>query len=333
MDIQMKILIDDLSMTWKYDNIYSLYEQLGITELNKQPIRTKYYNAGEYVDGILVAYNIDEQGSITDTYLDLSGKGCRTVEQLNSLAFDWFEFLHQYDSELRSGMCHISRIDIALDLEDNEMPMELLYKYTTSQLYVCRSKVLPDVRTMRTEEIYFGSPRSDRLLRIYNKALEQGIPDTYWIRLEFQLRNDCAMSWYLNWIKHRDVGKLYSGVLIDYLRFVTIPKDWKLSIDEIKQQRHQNKLPTAPFWQRILGDVQRIPQMYLPGEEYTLVQLEHYLKKQTYSSLRAYAIAHDGDITKLIDGVKHAKLNNKQRQIISNLRLNNNITKSDLEEQ
>ena len=317
----VKILIDDLSISFKFDCIPILFEQLGLTPAEGVPMRTRHYSDGLYFNGVLVAWNTDILGTVTDTFLDISGKGCRYIEQINDRKFDWFSFLHNFDTQIRNSDSHISRIDVALDLENEEVPYEKFQKYTMNQLYVCRSKVLPDVRLMRTENIYFGSPRSDRLLRIYNKALEQGLPDTYWIRLEFQLRDDCATSWYLNWCAHHhmEIGALYKGVMIDFLRFVVPPKG--VSIEEIKKNRHQNRLETAPWWDKLMDGAERIPQLYLPGKEYTLERLEKFLEKQTYSSLRTYAIAHDGDLSELIEGVSHAKLNTKQKQILQQLEL------------
>ena len=68
-------------------------------------------------------------------------------------------------------------------------------------------------------------------------------------------------------------------------------------------------------------NAERSPQLYLPGNVYTLQKLEHFLEKQTYSSLKTYAIAHDGDLTQLIDGISHARLNQKQQQILNDLQL------------
>lgn len=315
----MNILIDALTITFKFDNVGGLIEQLGLQDVNMQPSRTRYYNNGEYYGGVKIFYNMDDNYQVTDTMLDLSGTGCRTVEQLNKGHFDWFEFLHSYDSQIRDKTVHISRIDIACDLDDGSIPISLVQKYSRAELYVCKSKVLPDVRYMRTEEVYFGSPRSDRLLRIYNKALEQGIPDTDWVRFEFQLRNDNATSWYLNWVKHRDVGKLYAGVMVDFLRFVAPPRG--CSIKDIKDNRNQGRLPTTKWWSDFIGDAERISQLYLPGEEYTLAHLERYLEKQTYSSLKAYIIAHDGDVGKLIDGIRHCELNARQKLMLDELRM------------
>ena len=315
----MKILIDDLSITWKYDNFGNLFEQLGLTDVVTQPIRTKYYEYGEYFDGVLIAYNKDSDGVVTDTFLDISGKGCRTIEQLNNLDFDWRRFLMQYSVDFMNRQANITRIDIACDLEDEEVSFDKFRKYAENELYICKSKVLPRIIYKREECIYFGSEKSNRLLRIYNKALEQNLDNIYWIRLEFQLRNECAMSWFLNWQKESDVGKLWRGVMVDYLRFVAPPKG--ADIDEIRKNKHQGRLQTATWWKEILGETERIGQLYLPGEEYTLERLEHYLEKQTYSSLKTYAIAHDGDLTRLIDGIKHVELNVKQKQILANIQL------------
>ncbi len=317
----MRIIIDTITMTWKYDNYCNLFERLGLTETVTQPMRTKYYNFGEFYDGILIAGNRDESFEVTETYLSISGRGCRTVEELNE-GFDWFEFLHYYHNDIVSKRCHIARLDVALDLTDDDLDiygitMKRLYKYTLNELYVCKSKVLPQVVMLRQETIYFGSSKSDRILRIYNKALEQGIPDTYWLRFEFQLRNDCATSFYLNWINYSDIGTLYRGVLADFLRFVAVPKG--MNIKNVKENRNQGRLPTTPWWDKLTGDVQKISQLYLPAERYTLANLERYLEKQTYSSLKAYVIAHDGDISKLAEGIKHAKLNNRQRVLLSEL--------------
>ncbi len=311
-----KILIDSLSITWKYDNVGELYELLGLQDAEMQQMRTRFYSNGEYFDGILIAYNLDENYQVTSTFLDISGKGCRTVEQLNP-DFDWFEFLYRYDSQIRDKTAHISRIDIACDVDDGSLTIGQIQKYTRQQLYVCRSKLLPVVSYMRIMEVLFGSPKSDRLLRIYDKALEQGIPDIDWLRLEFQLRNDNATSWYLNWCEHRDIGKLYAGVMIDFLRFVSPPRG--TSIKTIKQHSHQHRLPTVTWWSDFIGEAERITQLYLPGQEYTLDRLEHSLIHNAGSRFKAYMIAHGGDITELLDAVKHCKLNAKQKLMLAEL--------------
>lgn len=314
----MKILIDWLSVSFDYDYVGELYEILGLQEVTTQPMRNRYYQYGDYFDGVLIAYNKDEDGNVVNTFLDVSGRGCRTIEQLSDLTFDWFGFLNSLDDRIRSRSVHISRIDVACDLEDDEIPFERFYKYSYHEAYVCKSKVLPKIVFKREEEIYFGSSKSDRLLRIYNKAMEQGLPDQYWMRMEFQLRNDCAVSFYLNWVLYKDagIGYLYRGMMLDYLRFVDPGKH---DISKIKEHSHMNRLPTAKWWSDLLGDAEKIKQVYLPGKEYTLERLERYAEGNIVSTLKTYAIAHDGDLTKLVKAVEGCRLNNKQRMLLAQL--------------
>lgn len=323
----MKIIIDTLAISFKYNAVNLLYRLLHIADVadKLQLMRTKNYDEGVYYDGILIAYNKDMYGQITDSFLNASGKGCRTIEQLAKLAdchFDWYDFLYSFNPLILNRQVHIARIDVACDLDDTdpEIPYDRFYKYSYHEMYVCKSKILPDLRQKRTEVIYFGSSKSNRMLRIYNKALEMGLPDTYWMRLEFQLRNECATSFYLNWVQLYDkgIGFIFRGIMLDFLRFVDGDPD---KIRAYKDQKHQQLLPTAKWWDQFLQDAEKIPQLYIPGEEYTLDRLDHYAEKNLVSTLKTYAIAHDGDLTNLIKAVEHAKLNTRQRTLLSQIQL------------
>lgn len=314
----MKILIDTLAMTWKYDNIAEAITQLGLTGVDWQPLRLRKYEFGQYYDGVVIGWNQDMYGNVTDTYLEISGKGCRLIETVNN-TFDWFSFLHTYHDDIWNREAHLARIDVACDLEDGSITYKQLWRYTYNDMFICRSKVKPDMRCNRTEVLYFGSEKSDRLLRIYNKALEQGIPDTDWLRFEFQLRNDNATSFYLNWCEH-DLGELFSGMMIDYLRFVDIPRGWtKKQFQEAIREKNHQRFRTAAWWQRFVGEAERIKQAYLPGEEYTLGKVERYLEKYAASNIRTYMIAHDCRPEDLLEAVKHTKLNNKQKTLLKQL--------------
>lgn len=306
-------------MTWKYDNIWNIIEQLGLFAIDWQPLKLKKYDAGQYYDGVVIGWNYGENQQIVDTYLEISGKGCRSIETLNK-DFEWFQFLNTYHEDIWNKTAHLARIDVACDLEDGSIPFKRLWRYAINGMYICRSKCLPDMRCQRTEIIYFGSEKSDRFLRIYNKALEQGIPDTYWLRFEFQLRNDNATSFYLNWEQRRDIGEVFSGMLIDYLRFVDIPRGWtKKEFLEAKEQNHRSRFNTAKWWQDFVGDTERIKQLYLPGEEYNLGKIERYLEHNAGSNIRAFLIAHDGSTEDLLESIKHVKLNNKQKLLLKQL--------------
>lgn len=319
----MNILIDYLVLSIKKNTYEELFNQLNMDIRDFIEIKS-YYGATNcvYHDGVKVHYNVklEDKGLgrnceyIDLVILDLSGKGCRTVESVNQCDFDWLGFLKKYDAMFRSGDAHIARLDIACDDVEGLLDMKKLYRYTLKRKFVCRAKKDPRVIMMGEESIYFGSKDSDRRLRIYNKAMEQGI-DQHWIRCEFQLRNDNAMSWYLNWLNYEGrIGELFAGVLLDFLRYVELPKD-KDALD-MKNQKHQARLETAWWWDKYLQTANRIPQLYLPGEDYDFSRLQR-AAKQTYSTVKALMLLNGGDWPEYINEVNKAKLNRHQRDLVS----------------
>ena len=312
----MNVLVDTLSISWKYDNIYTIISFLNLTEVPWQPLRLRHYEGGQYYEGIVMGWNYDEKGSVIDTFLDLSGKGCRMVEHFNP-NFNWEQFILQYIEEMKTGDCHVARIDIAGDdKEEKILDIDQIRDLSMKGYYVCKSKVLPDVRYKRTEEVYFGSPKSDRLLRIYNKALEQGLPDEHWIRVEFQLRNDNALSFILNWASH-PIGQTFAGVLINYLRF--LDPDQIDDIDAVKRNFNACRYPTVDWWDRFVSGASALSQIYLPAPEYTLDRIERYIKHQTMSSLKTYLIAHGHDLNELMALLRRKELTPKQKQLLASL--------------
>lgn len=321
----MNILIDYLVLSIKKNTYEELFDQLNMDMRDFIEIRSYYGTTNcVYHDGVKVHWNvkIEDKGLgrsveyIDLVVLDLSGKGCRTVEQVNSCNFDWLGFLKKYDAMFRSGDAHIARLDIACDDVDGLLDMKKLQESSYYDKYICRSKNLPEIIIKGQETIYFGSPKSDRRLRIYNKALEKGI-DQHWIRVEFQLRNDNAMSFYLNWLNYEGrIGELFAGVLLDYLRFIQLPKGMDMAT--VREQRHQDRMPTVKWWDKFLGTCNRIPQLYLPGEVYDFTRLER-AAKQTYSTVKTLMLATGGDFGAYINEVNRAKLNRHQRDLIRQL--------------
>ena len=321
----MNILIDYLVLSIKIDTYEELFDQLNMDIRDFIEIKS-YYGATNcvYHDGIKVHYNVklEDKGlgrnheCIDLVILDLSGKGCRAVESMNNSDFDWLGFLKKYDAMFRSGNAHIARLDIACDDIEGLLDMKKLQEYTYYDKYVCRGKNTPDMVIKGKETIYFGSEKSDRRLRIYNKAMEQKV-DRHWIRIEFQLRNDNAMSWYLNWLNYEDrIGELFAGVLLDYLRFVQLPKG--MDVNTMKEQRHQARLPTVKWWDKFLNTCTRIPQLYLPGEEYDfnrLVRSDKQNHSTTKTMLRLLEVKGE-TFPDYINEVNRAKHNRHQRDLL-----------------
>ena len=170
---------------------------------------------------------------------------------------------------------------------------------------------------MREEAVYFGSPKSDRRLRIYNKALEQGIAAP-WIRCEMQLRNNCATSLYLNYINgyRGQVGKLAAAELNGYLRFFEVPKG--ASVLEIKAHDNAHRCRSARWWLKFVQTVETLKQLHLPGTGYTFKVLEDYVRRSA-SSVKTYVELNHGDWGSYVDLVNGSEQSLKQRDLVHEL--------------
>lgn len=328
--MQKNLLIDYLVMSFKCTDMLQagcflrwLYKYLNFPVEKAQQIRSYYglKNCYFYI-GIKIHYDMDL------VILDCSGKGCRTLEKLNK-NFDWFNFLHIFHKPLTEKwgstnvyQCKISRLDVACDLlNDDKITINKLQNYVLKEKVICKAKYHTCIIGNEENAIYFGSPRSDRRLRIYDKALEQGLQGkTDWMRFEFQLRNDNALSYYLNWCNYKSISNTYYGVMRDFLRFITKPNDGI----------NQNRKQTCKWWLKFLEDVKAIKQLYLPADNYDIYTLKKYLSVQCSSSMRAYVEANEGDITDLLDMIDKAELNKKQVEMLKNLEIiNKNVVEVD----
>lgn len=224
--MQQNLLVDYLVMSFKLQPKQDCFFKFLVRKLHfplsdAQKIRS-YYGLSEcwYYGGIKIHVNPDL------VVLDMSGKGCRSCEELNG-GWDWYRFLRIFDAGMTvpvkdsdyGGMkgqytVHIGRIDLACDLlGDGRLTVLFLQRYVQQRKFICKSDYHTSVVGNHELAVYFGSPRSDRRLRIYDKALEQGLQDTAkWVRFEFQLRNDNAMSFYLNLSK--TCGGIFLGVIM-----------------------------------------------------------------------------------------------------------------------
>lgn len=320
MDYSDKIIIDYLTITFKVPNFHlQLMDYLHIPSNDSVvATRNRNFDQGIYFMGIRIMWNT-ESGLVL---LECTGQGCRTVESLNP-DFTWANFIYGLSEWLTTKnddghyIAHISRIDLAYDIFDNDsITVDRILKYITKRQYASLSaRWHPSYRyddfgaTLIEKAVYIGSEKSDRFLRIYDKALEQGVTDHKWLRFEMQNRNDNATSVVLNLIKYNfDVGYVYKGILRDYLRFMTKSRD---TVDP----KHINRIPTCRWWLDLLGNVGKIKQLYLPGIAYNAGTLYRYITHQVSSSLLTFVSLSDGDISHLIEIIEDAKLNFKQKEI------------------
>ena len=328
----MNVLIDYVTVSFKIHCIEYLLNKLGLDKDKMESIRSFFgYTYCLYYAGVQIHYLEEDYSDIdrvivgsgdliprriTSVILNISGKGCRTIESLNP-GFDWFEFFCQFNSMIMNKDAHFARLDLACDDTDGILDIKQILRYTERYQFVCKSKCDPMVVRMREEAAYFGSPKSDRRLRIYNKALEQGI-DAHWIRCEMQLRNDNATSLYLNYMNgyRGRVGAMAAAELNGYLRFFEVPKG--MTAIEMKATQHYSRFKSARWWQKFVATVDKLTQLHLPGNAYTYEVLCRYIR-QTHSSVKTYLELNDGDVGSYLDEVNKAEQSNKQVELVREL--------------
>lgn len=307
---KVKVMIDYLTLTTKNHDFSLLVKLLGLDqdEVSWIQLPGRYgWVDRYYFSGISIL-----TGGRDDVCLEISGSGCRALEGACP-GFDWLGFLREFEDGLtaRSPSVSLARLDVAGDDrpgsgEKGMLDLRKMMVHCKHRRYICKARWRIWIDGDE-QAIYFGSPKSDRRLRIYNKGLEQGI-DEHWVRAEFQLRDANATSFLLNWFRQDDIGGCYGGVLRDFLRFT-----------DRDPAGHSERAKVCPWWSRFLDSVESCPQLYLDGSHYSLMALENFLKKQTASSLKTWLQLHNGDMTDLLDMIEGARLNYRQHQLLAEM--------------
>ena len=246
-----------------------------------------------------------------DCFINFSGQGCRQFETIQGDDFDWIVWFGNIFTYLINNDPHFSRIDIALDVNGNSVPIMLkLFDSARNHKYVSNFRSYSIHEGSDEQVLYFGSPTSDTRIRIYNKALERGfdIKDCeQWTRFEYQLRNQSA-SRFLNHIFSE--GMTLGQAMIDFLnssiRFTT------KSTDTLKGHEH-DRLISCRWWQDLIRNAGEVTKLNIVGIEYNLSKAQVYIATQVAPTLHAFIQAYGGDITVLMQILEDNKYRLKDK--------------------
>lgn len=296
----VNILVDYLGATFKELKLADLIDRFGLRGVNWEPGKGRNgWLRCDWFNGI----RIYSQGR-EDIGIELSGVGCRCVESLNDLAFDWLQLFAWIVEQGTSA--NVSRLDVACDEKDGILDFDKLVKATKARKYICKARKRHwtdgDERI-----IMFGSSSSDTRLRIYDKALERGV-DGHWIRCEFQLRDDAADSMIQNFLQYGDIGDVYSGVLLNYLRYTVRAPDPESS-------HNYDSIKTVKWWADFVGTGHKIKKFKIGGLEYNLDSLHDFLAKQCGSSMRTYVELFGSSA--LLELAYNSQFSAKQKQLLA----------------
>ena len=259
--------------------------------------------------------------------INFSGQGCRAFETEGG---DWLFLFKRFQGDIPWAAVRESPVDFCRvfkkDRRFNVTRLDLAFDDHTDYFNIYRIKVDVEERNYVSKativgfewsdnqkddlqglSIGIGSKKSKVFVRIYDKAAERGYNDRHWVRCELQLRDDRALVAMAHILATGHVGRTVSGILRNYITFRVPSSD-----------TNKCRWPVAYYWQRVLGQMEKISLWIKPGEPYNIHKSEYWLKAQ-YGQLIS-TLSYIQDPQQLVKDCQEIypldSLNKKYRQIV-----------------
>lgn len=269
------ILIDWFTCVFKHIDFHGVIDLLGLTgaSFEKSDRGLRGYPERLMFNGINILYG----GSVEmGVCLDMSGQGCRCFESYTR--YHWTDLLRYCLGAADDGDAHITRFDLAFDDHTGILDMQRILDDTDDGNYTSKSRWWMVEYGSEGSCVYFGSPKSNHRIRIYDKAAERGYTDdTHWIRVEMQMRDTNASECIRKCLDTLDVGAVFCGVLHNYLVFRNGSDD-----------SNKSRWLITDYWEELLNGVARISLWVSPGTEYNVFKMENWLVDQCGAAIRCY---------------------------------------------
>lgn len=203
----------------------------------------------------------------------ISGRGCRYVE---SQGIDLWSLVFRL---AQSAKINITRLDLALDTDVKLI--DKIRKSIDSKKYISKSRSISYIcksgkDSTRTETIYLGSRSSDLMIRIYDKAVEQGIEEVDWERWEIVLKKD-KIKEAIPLLK-KDISKTFKNILYTYFR----------PLKEIESNKSRSKVES--WYLKFLGKVEKV-SLYREPSHKTIEDKWVWVEQQVAPTLSLLALA------------------------------------------
>lgn len=264
------MLYDWLSFTTKCSDPYFIVDLLGLSHVPWETTKgARGYRDRLYFNAISIHFNGRPDMGV---WCELSGQGCRAFETLTKLDRKWEDLF----GAITAQQMNITRLDVAYDDHSGMLDIDEMIQDTRKKEYVSKSDYWEITESSKGQTIQFGSPQSDVLIRIYDKARERNCAaGTHWIRCELQLRRKRAIAFTQLGLT---IGQSYCGVVVNYLRFV----------DPVDGDKNRWRWPIKPYWGEFLCWANAISIYEAPGLEYNLDRCERYVIRQAGNAIDAY---------------------------------------------
>lgn len=274
-DFSSKIIIDWLQFTLLIDD--GLEIVFRILKLNPADFEQLDKGGLGYKDQLInnnirIYFNGNKGMGINTS---ISGRGCRYMESqginLWSLVFGLAQ----------SAKINITRLDLALDTDiklidkiRRDIDDKKYISKSRSISYICKS----GKDSTRTETIYLGSRSSDLMIRIYDKAVEQGIDEIDWERWEIVLKKEKIIE-AIPLLK-KGISQTFRNILYTYFR----------PINKIESNKSRSKVES--WYMKFLGQVEKV-SLYREPSQKTIEDKWAWVEKQVAPTLSLLALAFD----------------------------------------
>lgn len=272
-----KFLIDWFSFTSKVDSDNSILEVLGLSHF-KDAFQVTYgfhgYKTRLYFDGISIHYCHSKNQGV---WVEMSGQGCRNFETYSTITFDELFKVVLYNQDNEDY--HITRLDVAYDDFEKVIPLKKLADQILKEQFTtkfssksCMASIHPGYHGITCD---LGSRQSEVKFRVYDKAYERKFfkeieEDSFtWTRWEIQLRNDRATSFLVQSLEN-GVGNVFKGVIINLFRVVDVNKN----------DSHKDRWKTSKWFDKFIGNVEKVSVFTPCKTDYNLYKLERYVYTQ-----------------------------------------------------
>lgn len=205
----------------------------------------------------------------------ISGQGCRYME---SQGINLWSLVFRLS---RSERINITRLDLALDT--NVKLIDRIRKSIDSKKYISKSRSISYIcksgkDSTRTETIYLGSRSSDLMIRIYDKAVEQGLDEIDWERWEIVLKKNKIIE-AIPLLK-KNISQTFKNILYTYFR----------PIKKIESNKSRSKVES--WYLKFLGQVENI-SLYREPSQKTIEDKWQWVEKQVAPTLALLSLAFE----------------------------------------
>ena len=189
----------------------------------------------------------------------------------------------------------LTRLDLAVDdLGAQYFTLDDVKGFLDRQEVVSKFRVYKNVQesTFTNEKtghtIYFGSRRSEVMLRVYDKQLEQNqkaedgeVLEDPWVRWEFELKNERANIAVDFLIQRKQLGEIIMEILNNYVRVI------------VNDDSNRSRCSAHPMWEKFVGAVGRL-SLYVESVKKTMDEKKRWLIRQCLPTIAGVIIADGG---------------------------------------